>query len=211
MDRLTIAVPKGRLLAPTLDLFARIGLAAEYAEDSRALVVPSGDGRVRFLIAKPMDVPTFVEHGTADLGVVGSDILDEEPHDVLQPLDLRFGACRLVLATPHDAATAPLARHAVHRVATKYPNTAARYFARRGLQAETIKLYGSVELAPSTGLSALIVDVVQTGATLRENGLVVIDEIATTSARLIADRAAHKIRFAEVDGLIRALSEAVTC
>jgi ATP phosphoribosyltransferase len=210
VERLTIAVPKGRLLEPALDLFARIGLAAKIAEESRALVAPSADGRARFLIAKPMDVPTFVEYGTADVGVVGSDILAEEEHDVLQPLDLRFGACRLVLAAPHDAATDPLPPHAVHRIATKYPNTTARYFARRGLQAEAIRLYGSVELAPSTGLSALIVDLVQTGATLRENGLVVIDEIAATSARLVVNRAAQKIRFAEIDALVRALAEEVT-
>ncbi len=209
MERLTIAVPKGRLLEPTLALFSRVGLTARVAEKSRALVVPSDDGRARFLIAKPMDVPTFVEHGTADVGVVGSDVLAEEEHDVLQPLDLRFGACRLVLAAPRDAAPGSLPPHAVHRIATKYPNTTSRYFARRGLQAETIHLYGSVELAPSTGLSTLIVDLVQTGATLRENGLEVIDEIAATSARLVVNRAAHKIRFAKIDALVRALSQEV--
>jgi len=209
MKRLTIAVPKGRLLDPALALFARIGLVAEVAEKSRALVIPSVEGRARFLIAKPIDVPTFVEYGTADVGVVGSDVLAEDEHDVLQPLDLRFGACRLVLAAPRDTTTEPLPSHAVHRVATKYPRTTARYFARLGLQAETIRLYGSVELAPSTGLSSLIVDLVQTGATLRENGLEVIDEIAATSARLVVNRTAQKIRFAEIDALVRALSEEV--
>jgi len=209
VKRLTIAVPKGRLLEPTIDLFSRIGLAVEVTEGSRALVVSSVDDRARFLIAKPIDVPTFVEHGTADVGVVGSDVLTEDEHDVLQPLDLRFGACRLVLAAPRDATTDPLPPHAVHRVATKYPKTTARYFAGLGLQAETIRLYGSVELAPSTGLSSLIVDLIETGATLRENGLEVIEEIATTSARLIVNRTAQKIRFSEIDALVRALSEEV--
>lgn len=210
MNRLTIAVPKGRLQGPTLDLFARVGLRAQVAEASRALVVPTADDRARVLFAKPMDVPTFVEYGAADIGVVGSDVLAETEHDVLQPLDLRFGACRLVLAGPCENATAPLPPHAVHRVATKYPATTARYFARRSLQAETIRLVGSVELAPRAGLASLIVDLVQTGATLRENGLTVLDEIAETSARLIVNRAAQKLRFAEIDALIRALSEEVT-
>lgn len=212
MQRLTVAVPKGRLLAPTLDLLGRIGLIlAGYTEDSRALVFSSDDDRYRFLVAKPMDVPTFVEYGTADLGIVGSDVLMEEEHDVLQPLDLRYGVCRLVLAAPKESAGEALALHTVHRVATKYPNTTARYFARRGLQVETIKLYGSVELAPNTGLSSLIVDLVQTGATLKENGLITIAEIDSTSARLIANRASHKIRFDEIGTVIRQLTEVTSC
>ena len=212
MRTLTVAVPKGRLLAPTLDLFERVGIvASEYTDGSRALVFSSDEGRYRFLIAKPMDVPTFVEYGTADLGVVGSDVLLEGEHDVLQPLDLRYGACRLVVAAPEGVASEQLALHAVHRVATKYPNTTARYFAGRGLQAETIKLYGSVELAPSTGLSTLIVDLVQTGNTLKENGLIPIAEIAATSARLIVNRASHKMYFGEIGRVIQALSEVVPC
>ena len=212
MQQLTVAVPKGRLLAPTFDLFARIGVAISgYSEDSRALVFSADDGRYRFLIAKPIDVPTFVEYGAADLGIVGSDILMEEEHDVLQPLDLRYGACRLVLAAPLESAGEALALHRVHRVATKYPKIAARHFACRGLQVETIKLYGSVELTPSTGLSSLIVDLVQTGATLKDNGLTEIAEIASTSARLIANRASHKIRFDEIGAVIRQLTEATSC
>lgn len=212
MRRITIAIPKGRLLEPTFELFARIGVAISgYSKSSRALVISADDGRYRFLIAKPIDVPTFVEYGAAELGILGSDILMESQHDVLQPLDLNYGKCRLVLAAPQEIAREPLALHKVHRVATKYPNTAARYFARRGLQVETIKLYGSVELAPSTGLSSLIVDLVETGRTLKENGLIAIDEIASTSAWLIANRASHKMRFAEIGMIIRQLTEASSC
>ena len=138
MRQMTVAVPKGRLLSPTLGLFARIGVTISgYSEDSRVLVFTADGGRYRFLIAKPMDVPTFVEYGAADLGIVGSDILMEAEHDVLQPLDLRYGSCCLVLAAPQGSADESLAFHRVHRVATKYPNTTARYFARRGLQAES--------------------------------------------------------------------------
>ncbi len=212
MRQLTIALPKGRLLPTAIESFARIGVTLSgYSRDSRALVFSSDDGSCRFLIAKPMDVPTFVEYGAADLGVVGSDVLMEAEHDVLRPLDLRYGGCRIVLAAPQESADEPLALHTVHRVATKYPNITARYFAGRGLHVETIKLYGSVELAPSTELSSLIVDLVQTGVTLRENGLVVVDEIASTSAWLIANRASHKIRFAEVTDVIRQLTEATSC
>jgi len=212
MRQLTVAVPKGRLLVPTFDLLTRIGVTISvYSEDSRALVFSSDDGQYRLLIAKPMDVPTFVEYGAADLGIVGSDILMEGEHDILQPLDLRYGVCRLVLAAPQESADDSLALHRVHRVATKYPNSTARYFARRGLQVETVKLYGSVELAPSAGLSTLIVDLVQTGATLKQNGLTAIAEVASTSAWLISNRASHKIRFAEIATLIRKLTEATSC
>lgn len=212
MDGLTIAIPKGRLLVPTLELFARVGVTvSEHVEGSRALVFFADDNRYRFLIAKPLDVPTFVEYGTADLGVVGDDVLMEEEHDVHQPLDLGYGACRLVLAAPQEKANEELALHTVHRVATKYPNTTKRYFAGRGLQVETIKLHGSVELAPMTGLSSLIVDLVQTGMTLRKNGLTPIAEIASTSARLVANRASYKIRFGEIGALIRDLSGVISC
>jgi len=212
MEGLTVAIPKGRLLAPTLDLFARIGVTvSEYTENSRSLVVGADNGRYRFLIAKPLDVPTFVEYGTADLGIVGSDVLMEEEHDIHEPLDLGYGACRLVLAAPWEKADEELALHTVHRVATQYPNTTQRYFARRGLQVETIKLYGSVELAPVMGLAPLIVDLVQTGKTLQENGLAEIAEIASASARLIVNRASHKLRFGEIGAVIRELSEVVAC
>jgi len=208
MDRLTVALPKGRLLSPSLDRFERIGVTiTDYEQESRRLVFDADDGRYRFVIAKPFDVPTYVEYGIADVGVVGSDVLMEEDHDVHEPLDLRFGDCRLVLAAPRNRAGEGLPLHSVHRVATKYPTLTKRYFASRGIQVETIKLYGSVELAPITGLSEMIVDLVQTGKTLEENGLVPIAEIATASARLIVNRASHKIRLTEIIALTDALSE----
>ena len=209
MDQLTVALPKGRLLPPSIDLFERIGVTiTDYESKSRRLVFDADDGRYRFVIAKPFDVPTYVEYGIADVGIVGSDVLMEEDHDVHEPLELRFGECRLVLAAPRDRADHELPLHSVHRVATKYPNLTQRYFASRGIQVETIKLYGSVELAPITGLSEMIVDLVQTGRTLEENGLVPIAEIAKASARLIVNRASHKIRLKEIGALINALSEA---
>ena len=209
MDQLTVALPKGRLLAPSIDLFARIGVTiTDYESKSRRLVFDADDGRYRFVIAKPFDVPTYVEYGIADVGIVGSDVLMEEDHDVHEPLELRFGECRLVLAAPRDRADDELPLHSVHRVATKYPNLTKRYFASRGIQVETIKLYGSVELAPITGLSEMIVDLVQTGRTLEENGLVPMAEIAKASARLIVNRASHKIRLKEIGALIDELSEA---
>ncbi len=212
MDQLTVALPKGRLLSPSMDLFERIGVTiTDYEKKSRRLVFDAYDGRYRFMIAKPFDVPTYVEYGIADIGIVGSDVLMEEDHDVHEPLDLRFGDCRLVLAAPSNRADDDLPLHSVHRVATKYPNVTKRYFASRGIQVETIKLYGSVELAPITGLSEMIVDLVQSGRTLEENGLVPIAEIAKASARLIVNRASHKIRLKEIGALINELSEASRC
>jgi len=212
MDQLTVALPKGRLLSPSMDLFKRIGVTiTDYESKSRRLVFDADDGRYRFMIAKPFDVPTYVEYGIADIGIVGSDVLMEEDHDVHEPLDLRFGGCSLVLAAPRDRADDDLAVHSVHRVATKYPNLTKRYFASRGIQVETIKLYGSVELAPITGLSEMIVDLVQTGRTLEENGLVPMAEIAKASARLIVNRASHKIRLKEIGALIGELSEVLPC
>lgn len=212
MDQLTVALPKGRLLAPSIDLFKRIGVTiTDYETKSRRLVFDADGGRYRFVIAKPFDVPTYVEYGIADVGIVGSDVLMEEDHDVHEPLELRFGNCCLVLAAPRDRADDELPLHSVHRVATKYPNLTKRYFTSRGIQVETIKLYGSVELAPITGLSEMIVDLVQTGRTLEENGLVPIAEIAKASARLIVNRASHKIHLEAIGALIDALSEALPC
>jgi len=212
MDQLMVALPKGRLLPLSIDLFERIGVTiTDYEEKSRRLFFEADDGGYRFMIAKPLDVPTYVERGIADVGIVGSDVLMEEDHDVHEPLDLRFGECSLVLAVPRDRADDELPLHSVHRVATKYPNLTKRYFASRGIQVETIKLYGSVELAPITGLSGMIVDLVQTGRTLGENGLVPIAEIAKASARLIVNRASHKIRLNEISALIDALSEVSRC
>jgi ATP phosphoribosyltransferase len=185
---LTFAVPKGRILRPLAALLERAGVASKVLlEDDRTLVRTSGDAR--FLLLKPDDVPTYVEHGAADLGVCGRDVLDEGQSDVLRPLDLGIGRCKMVVAA--KIGTAP---PAVPRVATKYPRTTAAHFARKGIQAEIVQVRGSVELAPLVGLADLIVDLVETGTTLQQNGLEVRDEITAISSVLIANRAAYKLQ-----------------
>jgi ATP phosphoribosyltransferase len=211
---LTIAVPKGRVLRSLAALFARAGVdsAALLAED-RTLIRGGATAAVRFLLLKPDDVPTYVEYGAADLGVCGRDVLDERASDVLRPLDLGIGRCRMVVAGLASAsgARASVSRDGgVPRVATKYPRTAAAHFARRGLQVDVVFVQGSVELAPLTGLAELIVDLVETGETLAQNGLEVRDEVARVSSLLVANRASFKLRHAQVDPLLARLREAVS-
>ena len=163
---------------------------------------------LRFIVVKPADVPTYVEHGIADLGIVGRDVLLERRPDVYEPLDLGFGRCRLVVAGPKGSPA--LTRfEAGLRVATKYPRVSRDFFEGRGVPVTIVELTGSVELAPRAGLADLIVDVVETGGTLRDNGLVVAEEVAGSSARLIVNRASHKVRFEEVQGWVRKLGRAV--
>jgi ATP phosphoribosyltransferase len=168
--------------------------------------VVEADG-LRFLFVKDMDVPTYVEYGVADCGVAGRDVLLEMGGDVYEPLDLGFGRCRLVVARrredPND-----YRRHSTVRVATKYPRVAARHFLERGLSVEVVTLQGSVEIAPGLGLADCIVDVVETGRTLEANGLVPVEEVATSSARLIVNRASYHARREEVSRLLAALKEA---
>ena len=173
--------------------------------EDRRLVRQTADGRTRFLLLKPDDVPTYVEFGAADLGVSGRDILLERRYDLYQPLDLGIGRCRMVVAAPEDRPEMP----SVPRVATKYPRIAADHFAARGIQAEIIFVQGSVELAPLVGLADLIVDLVETGSTLRENHLVVIEEVVAISSVVIANRAAYKLRSAEIGPMLEALAAAV--
>jgi ATP phosphoribosyltransferase len=154
-----------------------------------------------------MDLPTYVEHGAADVGIIGKDVLLEEQKDVYELLDLRHGLCRLVLAAPETLRSERLADYANMRVATKYPRVAAEFFHNAGLQAEIITLNGSIELAPMVGLSELIVDIVETGRTLRENKLAEISVIEYTTARLIANRASFKLKFARIYGILAALRQ----
>jgi ATP phosphoribosyltransferase len=202
---LTVALSKGKLLPGTEKLFARAGLPFP-ASGGRRLVVPV-DG-LRFLLVKDMDVPTYVEHGVADCGVAGRDVLLEMEPDVYEPMDLGFGRCRLVVARPRGGAD-PAAASTV-RVATKYPRVAAAHFLERGRSVEVVKLAGSVELAPGLGLADCIVDVVETGRTLAENGLEVAEEVAASSARLIVNRASYHARRDEVASLLDALEKART-
>lgn len=198
---LTIALSKGRLLEGAEALFARAGLPFP-PQDTRQLIVAAGD--LRFLFVKDMDVPVYVEYGVADAGICGSDVLLEAGSDVLVPLDLGFGRCRMVLAAPPLSGFADAWPMSL-RVATKYANVARGFLEARGLAAEIVKLQGSVEIAPGLGLADCIVDMVETGRTLRENGLEVVEEIASTSARLVVNRASDHIKRAEVAALLASL------
>jgi ATP phosphoribosyltransferase len=199
---LTLALPKGRLFAPALDLLRRVGWSGLPADESRRLIFTDPARGLRVLILKPVDVPTYVEYGAADLGIVGKDILLEQEPDVYEPLDLRFGLCRLVVAEPKALwEKDDPAKWSWVRVATKYPNLTRRYFAERGIQAEVVRLDGSIELAPAAGLAERIVDLVQSGETLRANGLVEVAEIMVSTARLIVNRAAQKTAYQAVSRL----------
>jgi len=205
-DTLTIALSKGKLLEPALDLFKRVGLAPKDASpDSRRLIFEHPASGTTLMIVRPSDVPTYVEYGAVDAGIVGADVLMEQTTDVYEPLDLGFGACRLAVAAPERTAKRPGRPGIKLRVATKYPNMTERYFTHKGVPIEIIKLYGSIELAPLVGLADRIVDLVATGKTLRAHNLVVTDVIAESTARLIVNRASLKLKHKRVSGLIEAL------
>lgn len=209
MRPLRVALPKGRMMDEALRLFEEVGSIIDpVARESRRLILPSADGRFEFLPVKSGDVPVYVEAGVADAGVVGLDVLEEADHDVLRPLDLGFGGCGLAVAAPAGAPYPYLPGGRTPRVATKYVESARRFFAGRGMQVDLVRISGSVELAPLLGLSDWIVDLVQTGRTLAENGLVVIDEISRSTARLIVNRASHKLRLDEHQRLIAELAAA---
>ena len=208
MDTLTIALPKGKLFDKSKILLEKIGLSAVgLTEDSRKLIIPNEEARVNFIITKTMDLPTYVEYGAADIGIIGKDVLLEEKKDVYELLDLQFGKCRLMLAVPEMDKKKKLTDYANMRVATKYPNVAADFFRSIGIQAEIIKLNGSIELAPMVGLSELIVDIVETGNTLKANKLLEIAQIHTATARFIVNRASFKLKFERIHKIVVALKE----
>ncbi|RJQ47555.1 MAG: ATP phosphoribosyltransferase [Gammaproteobacteria bacterium] len=204
---LTIALSKGRILNETLPLLAHAGITpAEDVDKSRRLILATSQPDVKLLIIRAADVPTYVEHGAADLGVAGKDVLMEYDGDGLyEPLDLNIARCRMMVAGVPGAQ----ASGARLRVATKYVNVTRRYYAEQGEQVEIIKLYGSMELAPLVGLAERIVDLVDTGGTLKANGLAPMETIATISARLIVNKAAMKMKHARVKALIARLAKAV--
>ncbi|HSB07928.1 MAG TPA: ATP phosphoribosyltransferase [Blastocatellia bacterium] len=207
---LIIAIAKGRLQDEALELFRRAGIAIPpEALASRRLLIEDESGRYSFIFVKASDVPVYVEYGVADAGVCGHDVLLESLADVHEPLDLKFGACRLVVAGRKEATSEVSISPGTARVATKYPRVAGDYFQRRGVPVELIELSGSVELAPLLGLSEHIVDLVETGRTLRENGLVEIDTIAESTARLIVNRASYHLKRPAVAELIRTLRQAL--
>lgn len=205
---ITIAIAKGRMQEGALTLLGRAGIRVSADEiNSRRLAITDETGAYRFLFVKPADVPVYVEHGIADCGMVGRDVLMESEADVLLPLDLGIARCRIVVAaTDPEVMTRAVG---MLRVATKYSQIAATYFGSRGMPVEIIKLSGSVELAPALGLADLIVDLVETGRTLRENGLTVVDEIAESTGRLVVNRASYQLKAEAVGQLVNALRSAL--
>lgn len=205
-EYITIALPKGKLFNKAVRMLAQVGYSADnVVEDSRKLVITNEETKVRFIIAKTVDVPTYVEYGAADIGIIGKDVLNEQEKDVVELLDLNFGRCRLMMAVPETSKREKLTDYAHTRAATKYPNCAKKYFDKLGIQVELVKLNGSIELGPIVGLSESIVDIVETGTTLRENKLVELDTLFTATARLIANRASFKLKFARLHRLVEDL------
>lgn len=201
---ITMALAKGRLAEESCNLLLKCGIPAQVIKsDTRKLVLSTEDGAFRFFLVKPTDVPTYVEYGIADLGIVGKDTLMERGADLYEMLDLGYEACKLCIAGYPERKDSLTNAHL--RVATKYENIAKRLYAARGEDIEIIHLHGSIELAPVTGLSDVIFDVVQTGSTLRANGLVVLEEVYDVSARLVANKVSLKTKAAEIMPLIEAM------
>jgi ATP phosphoribosyltransferase len=210
-DTLTIARSKGRIFEQAVPLLAAAGIRAlEDPEQSRKLILDTNDPRVKLVIIRASDVPTYVQYGAADLGVAGKDVLLEHGGEGLyEPLDLRIAQCRLMVAGKSDAVIGERGDRRRQRIATKYVHSAERHFAAKGQQVEIIKLYGSMELAPLVGLADLIVDLVESGKTLKANGLVPLEHIRDISSRLVVNKAAWKMKHARVTALLEALRAAV--
>ena len=211
MRYLTFALGKGRLAKQTLELFEKIGITCEEMKDkdSRKLIFTNEELNLRFFLAKGPDVPTYVEYGAADIGVVGKDTILEEGRKVHEVLDLGYGKCKMCVCGYKDAAPL-LQHHELIRVATKYPNIAKDYFYNTKHQTvEIIKLNGSIELAPIVGLSEVIVDIVETGSTLRENGLEVLEEVCPLSARMVVNPVSMRMESARIKDLLTRLREQV--
>jgi ATP phosphoribosyltransferase len=207
---LTIALPKGRLFRETVTLLEQIHCGAEGLGAGRRLVFEDAERRTRFLILRPVDIPTYVEYGAADVGIVGKDVIEEGERDVYEPLDLKFGRCRLVVAQPGSIPKArSLTNWSYIRVATKFPRITERYYNGKGVPVEIIRLSGSIELAPLVGLCERIVDLVETGRTMAENGLIEIEEIMRVTARLIVNRASQKTKYEQVTDLISRLKQVI--
>jgi ATP phosphoribosyltransferase len=207
-NQLIIALSKGRIQDDAFALFTRAGVLVSESElKSRKLLVNSIDGRYSFVFVKPSDVPIYVEYGAVDLGVCGHDVLLESQANVHEPLDLKISRCKIAVAGKHEVIGQDYNLLATVRVATKYPRIATEYFHAKGVPIEVVALSGSVELAPLLGLSDRIVDLVETGRTLKENGLEVIDVIAESTARLIVNRASFHLKRLEIGALLADLTE----
>ncbi len=211
MRYLTIALTKGRLANKTLALLEKIGITCNEMKDpdTRKLIFVNEELKLKFFLAKGPDVPTYVEYGVADIGVVGKDTIDEENRKLYEVLDLGFGKCRMCVCGPASAREL-LQNHAQIRVATKYPRIAKDYFYNKKLQTvEIIKLNGSVELGPIVGLADVIVDIVETGATLRENGLEVLEEVCPLSARVVVNRVSMQMESERITKIVKALKDII--
>jgi len=207
---LVIALCKGRFLEPSLDMLAKAGIRfPEDVASSRKLIFTSEDDQFRVVLVKPADVPTYVEYGAADLGIAGRDVIMESRADLLQPLDLNFGHCKIAVAAPHGLHSINGSDHPTIRVATKYPRITLDYYNARGIPVEIIPLSGSIELAPLIGLADRIVDLVETGRTLKDNGLEILEVIAESSARLLINRAGYQTKRDEVLRFIQALEKVI--
>ncbi|WP_454193119.1 ATP phosphoribosyltransferase [Paenibacillus sp. Marseille-Q7038] len=202
---LKVAMPKGRIYKKASQLFRAAGIyIPEDIDDTRKLVIPIPEASLEFIMAKPVDVPTYVEYGAADIGIVGKDVLLEENRDVYELLDLGIARCRMsVIGLPNWE---PGIRQ---RVATKYPNVASQYFREQGQQVEVIKLNGSIELAPLIGLADRIVDMVETGQTLKENGLIELDSMFDITSRLIANRVSYRMKNHQIQELCDSLQQVI--
>ena len=211
MRYLTFALAKGRLANKTMDMFEKLGITCDSIRDkeTRKLIFVNEDLKLRFFLAKGPDVPTYVEYGAADIGIVGEDTILEEARNIYEVLDLGFGKCRMCVCGP-ESARELLHNNQLIRVATKYPNIAKDYFYNQKHQTvELIKLNGSIELAPIVGLSEVIVDIVETGSTLRENGLKVLEEVCPLSARMVVNQVSMKMEGERIHKLISDLRNVV--
>ena len=208
-DLLRAAVPKGAIFEDALHAFAAAGLPVDVLREDGRKLFYEAEG-VEYIACRPSDVPVYVEYGAADIGIVGKDVLEEQKPNVVELRDLGTGWCRMILAAPAgrtDEVREAIEHAEVVRVATKYPRTARQYFEGIGRQAEIIALHGSIELAPLVGLAECIVDLTATGTTLRENNLTALDEISSSTARLIANRGAYRLRNREVAALLETMEK----
>lgn len=208
---LTFALGKGRLAKKTMEMFEKIGITCKEMQDkdTRKLIFVNEDLKLKFFLAKGPDVPTYVEYGAADIGIVGRDTIIEEARNIYEVLDLNFGKCRMCVCGP-ESARSLLKHHELIRVATKYPRIAKDYFYNKKHQTvEIIKLNGSIELAPIVGLSEVIVDIVETGSTLRENGLSVLEEVCSLSARMVVNQVSMKMENERITKLITGLKSVI--
>lgn len=206
MNTLTIAMPKGRIMEEAMELWIKAGLPVPNdIEDTRKLIITIENEDVQWILAKPMDVPTYVEYGVADIGLVGKDVLMETNRDVYELLDLNISPCRISVAGKPNIERSTI----MPKIASKYPNITERFYREQGKQVEVIQLHGSVELGPIIGLADKIVDIVSTGKTLRENGLVEYETIAEITTRLIANQVSYRMKQERIKNIINSLSRVI--